>query len=298
MNSAPSLVREEILAQEDIQECDLPIWEMSRHELLNRFAAESSGRPVATKIIKNIIWQVFTWIRSGKHLPVRGNLRTFWYMRVKIPLGRVGLLNEPTDHYDTMLGMFVRLSREYRLFKYKDFGFIDENWENRRIGVKNPHIIIFSEKTGYFYHLKEMHAQYDVTVTALGGQASVLSNEYMVAHILEKARFDQTFYVYSVVDYDPSGWSVEKNFVDLLRDQGLERIESTTLIHPRYYTADEIQLNRYELPTGKRADTINAKWLEATGGIGGELYGLETESFPLARLFELVKDEMERLSQP
>lgn len=295
MNSKLSF--EEILNKEDIQNYETPIWKMSRYQLLQRFSAESSGRPIATRIIKNIIWQVFTWIVAGKHPFIRGNLRTFWYMRVKIPLDHVDLLNEPTDHYDTMLSMFVRLSREHHLLKYKDFGFIDENWENRRIGEKNPHIIFFSEKRGYFFHLKEIHAKYDVTVTSLGGQASVLSTEYMVTHILKYADPSNPFYTYSIVDYDPTGSLIENNFIDLLKDLGVKEVKPVRLIHPEHYKKEEIELNRYKLSTGKRANTINSRWLEETGGINGELYGLESESFPIERLLSLIKDEMELLKR-
>lgn len=295
MEPNSNLSQEEILQKEEIQTYDTPIWEMSRYQLLQRFSAESSGNPVASKIIKNIIWQVFTWIKEQKHPLIRGNLRTFWYMRVKVPLGRVGLLNEPTDHYDTMLCMFVRFTRDYKLFKYKDFGFIDENWENRRIGKTNPHIILFSEKTGFFYYLKELNEKYDITVASLGGQASVLSAEYMVESISQYSDLKRPFYAYSIVDYDPSGWIVERNFIDLLKDQGVEKINLVRLIQPQYYTEEEINLNCYELPTGKSKDTINAHWLEETGGIKGELYGLEAESFPLERLLSLIDEEIEKL---
>ncbi|MBI4744549.1 MAG: hypothetical protein HY776_07005 [Actinobacteria bacterium] len=123
----------------------------------------------------------------------------------------------------------------------------------------------------------------------------MLSTEYMVEHILKNTQSDQTFFVFSVVDYDPSGWIVESNFIDLLKDQGLKTIESTTLIHPRHYSEEELLLNRYEIPSGKKADTINERWFDATGGIGGELYGLEAESLPIERLLDLVEREMERL---
>jgi len=116
------MTTEEILKKEDIQEYETPIWKMSQTQLKNEFSSEASNKPVATKIIKNIIWQVYTWIQSSKHEPIKGNLRSFWYLRVKAPLGKVGLLDDPTDHSETMSKLFSELSRDYKLFKYIDFG--------------------------------------------------------------------------------------------------------------------------------------------------------------------------------
>lgn len=286
---------DEILEKEDIEEYDIPIWEMSEYQLKKRFSAESSGRPVASRIIKNIIWQVYTWIREGKHELILGNLRSFWYMRVKAPLGRVGLLNESTDHYRTMSKLFSELRRDYGLFQYKDFGFIDDNWENRRIGAKNPHIIVFSEKNGFFYYLKALSTEFDVTVASLGGQPSVLSTEYMVAHILETVSPDETFYAYSIVDYDPSGWLIEQNFHDLLKDLGLKEVLMETIVVPSLYTSEEIALYRYPLSTSSSAQTINERWLKATGGLNGELSGLEADSMPKDRLMGTLRREMETI---
>lgn len=288
---------EEILEKEEIQSYATPIWEMSETELRQRFSTQSSDRPIAAKIIKNIIWQVYTWIRQGKHDLIRGNLRSFWYMRVKLPLGKVGLLDEKTDHYRTMSKVFSDLSRDFGLFSYRDFGFIDDDWENRRIGAQNPHVIIFSEKTGFFFYLKELHETFDVTVTALGGQPSVLSVEYMVEHILQNTSKDRPFYVYSIVDYDPSGRLIEQNFVELLQEQGLKDVKLKRMIDSGFYTPDEIGLYRYPLPENSRTRTINEKWLEATGGLAGELYGLEADSMPKERLMGMIASEMETLER-
>lgn len=298
MGSNFNLSFKEILEKEDIQDYDNPIWEMSKYQLLRRFSAESSGKPVASRIIKNIIWQVYTWICEGKHDLIMGNIRSFWYMRVKAPLGRVGLLDEPTDHYRTLSKLFSELVRDYSLFQYKDFGFIDENWENRRIGVQNTPIIVFSEKNGFFYHLKELHEEFDITVASLGGQPSVLSTEYMVKHMLTNADMDQIFYAYSIVDFDPSGWLIERNFQNLLMDLGLKEVKVKTMVLPSLYTEDEIELYKYPLSNKSSAQTVNENWLEATGGLNGELYGIEADSIPKDRLVNALKEEVIKFINP
>lgn len=297
MNNSDKLSVKEILEKEDIRKYKIPIWEMSEYQLRRRFSAESSGRPIATRIVKNIIWQVYRLIKAGLHAPIYGNLRSFWYMRVKLPLGKVGLLDEPTDHYQTLIRAFSELVRDYRLFKYEEFGFIDDNWENRRIGTENAHVIIFSEKSGFFYYLRKLHKEYDVTVTSLGGNASVLSMEYMVKHIRERTPAEQTFYAFSIVDYDPSGWYISSDFRELLLEQGLQEVDVRDMVRLSEYTPEEIEIYRYKLSNSGSARTINRKWLAATGGVQGKLYGIEADSMPKDRLMKALRGEMEKLRE-
>jgi len=163
--------------------------------------------------------------------------------------------------------------------------------------LNNPYIIVFSEKNGFFYYLKELYQEFDVTVVALGGQPSVLSTEYLVNHILEKCLSDQIFYTFSIVDYDPSGGLIEQNFKSLLYEQGLTEIVSKSIVQPSLYTPEEIELYRYPLSKNSKAQKINKKWLEATQGVNGEPYGLEADSLPKDRLMDAIKVELIKLKE-
>ena len=59
-----------------------------------------------------------------------------------------------------MSHQFRNLVLEHKLFKYQDFNFTDENWENRRIGTSRPEILVFAEKTGWVRFLHEIHEQW------------------------------------------------------------------------------------------------------------------------------------------
>lgn len=276
---------EEILEKEGIRDYEKDIRRMSARELTLNFSATSSGRPMAALIIKNLIWQSYTGILSGKLPPFEGNLRSYWYY-IKPVLARIKL-TEDFDHYQTMLKAFVELVGDYKLFGYMDFGFDDDSWENRRIGVKNAQVIVFAEKVGWMRTLKEIHQTYDVTVIALGGAPSLLTTEYTVAHIRKATSLRQPFYLLSAVDYDPAGYSIARSFGEQLATQGIEQYELTDLILPAHYTPEEIELFKFPIPA--RQKTKLEKWLKATGGIHGEPYGLEGNSMPRDRYKALLK---------
>jgi hypothetical protein len=286
-----------VLAEDDI-------WRMDKRTLLAHFRSVRSGRPVAKRMIRSLIWQVYERINHAQMDPIGGNIRSFWYRFVKAPLGRVGLLEAKADHYVTMMQVFAEMVQDLDLFQYTAFGFDDPTWENRRIGKANPTAIVFAEKNGFMRFLKEqVHATFDVSVVALSGWPSILSTEYMARHIEESAGLDPRSAVwskkarlFSIVDWDPSGWMIRETFVRQLEDQGMKRYTMSDLIHPDHFTAEEIELYRYPLPKGAGQKKKNQRWLEATGGVAGELYGLEADSLPRPKLTQVLAKNLARLA--
>jgi hypothetical protein len=109
---------------------------LDRPALAKRFASKK-GRIVLTRLIRSIIWQAYEKIRAGEAPPIDGNLRTFWYLWIKPVLSHIpDDDNVRTDPYDTFLGEMARMVMELHLFRYADFDFTDENWENRKTGDK------------------------------------------------------------------------------------------------------------------------------------------------------------------
>lgn len=288
----------EILTRKKVLRLEEDIWRMDARKLREHFGAASSRKPVAKRMIRSIVWQVYERIHPGVLPPIGGNVRTFWYRYVKAPLGRVGLLERKADHYVTMMQVFAEMVEDLDLFDYTAFGFDDPTWENRRIGARHPNVIVFAEKNGFMRFLKEqVHTVYDVTVTALSGWPSILSTEYMARHIEEAAGFvpqssawaKRKTRLFSIVDWDPSGWMIREVFVRQLQDQGMQAYTLVDLIHPDRFTAEEIDLYRYPLPKGSRQASKNRRWLEATGGTAGELYGLEADSLPREKLASVIE---------
>jgi len=285
---------EEILAKEGVKHYDKDIRQMTTKELKANFAASSSGKIIIAKVIKNIVWQVYEWVKADQE-QVEGNLRSFFYAYIKSVMGKVGALDDKTSPYDVMIDVFSEFVQDHKLFRYQDFSFDDGDWENRRIGQKYPQIIVFAEKTGYMRLLKEFYNTYSVTVAALGGQPSLLSTEYAVTHISELISLTIPFYLLAIVDYDPSGGLIAKTYQNQLNSQGILEISSINLIVPENYTPQEIDLYKYPLPTDQRSMTLNQKWIEQGGGINGQMYGMEADSMPRSRIRNLVKKEIEKI---
>lgn len=280
---------QELLEKEGIVELEKDLRGLRRSEIKRYFGSSRSNRIILSKLIKSVIWQAYTRIQDGTESPITGNLRTFWYRFLKPALAKVPkkYLGK-SDLYDSMIQLFVEMVLELKLFRYEDFDFTDENWENRRIGTTRPEILLFAEKRGWIRLLREFHEEHGVSILALGGFPSALTSEYTTRDLKKKLAPGQAVKLVGLVDYDPSGALIAESFRTQLELSGLEISELVTLIEPRHYSSDELALFRYRLPRTQKTKT--KAWMEKTGGIQGERYGLESESMPLARLGKLVKE--------
>ncbi|MBU49051.1 MAG: hypothetical protein CL920_10180 [Deltaproteobacteria bacterium] len=289
MTSRPSKEEEKkILEKEGITEFDEDIRRFGLERLKKEFGAASSGRVIIARVIKNLIWQAVRQVRSGQMEGLDGNLRSFFYTHIKPVIARIpGALDGARDPYDTMLGAFVELVEDYRLVSYIELDLDDENYFHRLVGETHPHLIVFAEKAGFFRFLKKLHQELGVTVASLGGTPSVLSTEYLVHELSKKVELSKTFVALSITDWDPSGHQIAQAQVRQFGSFGLKEVVHKPMIHPEHYTQDEIEIFRYPLPG--RQKTKNQNWLEETGGIGGELLGLESDSLPRKRLRQLIE---------
>jgi hypothetical protein len=298
--------QEKILKKERIKNYDKDLRFMSKKELLKEFGAYSSGRIIKPVYIKNVIWQLYTWIKQGKAYPVEGNIRTLWYSHIKPVFSRLGILNSGDDSIiNTVL---VELTYKYDLFDYADLGLADENRHNWKIGNENPHVIIFAEKEGFLNTLEKINNQTGVSIIALGGQPSHLTTEYFATELLKKidsSSFiipekeidfydDPTFYIFSVVDWDPSGYHIKQSFIEQLQAQGLEKIKTFDLIHPKHFKSKQIKFIKYKLKSTLREKTKNQNWIRETGGVNGESYGIEADAMPRVKTRKLFIEKAKK----
>jgi hypothetical protein len=272
----------QILAAEGIADSAQDLRQLSAAELRRLFAFASSGKINATRVIKNLIWQAYTRIQDGSRLPIAGNLRSFWYTDVKPVLSRLGVPVEGRRATELVYDAFVEMVTRHHLFHYRDLRFLDESAQTRTVGQTNGTCILFAEKDGRFALVREIAQAYDVTGLALGGFPSSLATEYLL-HGLQQAGVladaapteRRAFQLFSVVDYDPSGYWIEREFAAQLQAFGVHEVILHPLIRPERLTTEQVGLARYTLPKGSK--TTN--WLRETGGIDGEPYGLEADAF-------------------
>lgn len=268
------------------------VWEMNATELREAFGSKSSGRIKLARLFEGLILEVHQGIQAGSLPALEGNLRTFWYRYAKPVLARIEDDERlKSDPYDLMLAAFVRLVMEDRRVDYADFDFTDENWAHRFLGSTRPDVLVFAEKRGWIRFLRRLHDELGVSVLALGGAPSALTSEYTAKALAEQLDLTtQPVTLLAIVDWDPSGAMIAQAFARHLQvfDVQLERLE--LLVHPRHVPARELELNRVELPKGQPTKT--RRWFEETGGVQGELFGLESEALSWTQLRELVEREL------
>lgn len=283
------------LRREGIYHYQEAIHQQPKEWLIKEFGPGREYLVNISQLMKNIIWQIRTRIIQNKQQPLEGLIRSFWYAYIKPTLARCISLSKTVDQYPQMIQTFVRLIQYCDLMRYKELGFTDDNQNDRQIGINN-HIILFAEKAGHYPLLQRIAQSSEVTILSLGGQPSLLSAEYFVDELKAQGiNIRKSFYTFSLVDYDPSGWIIKAAFLNDLKFYGLKNIQHQDLILPAIFTKEEIALNKYPLSTEKEMADKNQKWLKESGGINGELFGLEADAAPVPRIETLFAEAIKTL---
>jgi len=291
-----------------IRHYDVLIHDQPKEWLIRNFSKGATVYPVnVARLMRNIVWQTRERIIREEKSPLKELIRTFWYMYIKPTLSRAGALTNETDQYAQLVDNIVFMVKRLKVMRYKNFGFRDDNRFNRRVGG-NANIILFSEKLGHQDFLSEIADKYNVSILALGGQPSVLNTEYFV-DTLKKAgvNLQRSFYLFSIVDYDTSGWIIRDAFLDNLKFYGLSHTRMIDLIHPDMLTPDEVKLARYRIPASEAMRAKNKTWLkdvhkryyENQKYLEGKdrkgkkiLYGLEAEAISAKRIEKRLEEAM------
>ncbi len=295
------------LRKAGIRHYDELIHDQTKEWLLKNFSQGATDYPVnVARLMRNIVWQTRERIIAGEKPPLKELLRTFWYMYIKPTLSRADSLGSDTDQYKYLIKQFVYMVKDIEVMKYKDIGFRDDNQAHRRVGA-NVNIILFSEKLGHQEFLSDIADKYNVSIIALGGQPSVLNVEYFVDTLKEaKINLQRSFYLFSIVDYDPSGWIIRDAFMDNLKFYGIPNTRVIDLIHPDMLTPEEIKFARVRIPEPEEMRVKNKNWLKEVHKRDYQnqqyleeikkgktiLYGLEAESISGKRLSEELEKEM------
>lgn len=236
-------------------------------------------------------------IRAGLQPPPRWNLRSSWY-RWGRPLAEHTEI-ESDSAYAIFTSALAELVLERRKVDYALFDMTDDNWEFRRVGRASPSVILFCEKAGHFRLLRRIHADFDVTVQALRGQPKAVTSEYLVRHSQSALAEGAAVRLVGLVDYDPAGATIARSFQRQLGQLGLAVESSTSVFGPGLFSAQELETLSHEPSVaGRSASTKARRWLEATGGIGGQLRGISVGVLPPQRLESAVREAIVRALGP
>ncbi len=193
------------------------------------------------KFIKNIIYQLYQFIKKGIEPVIDGNIRTLWY-RIKAVLAYHSNALEPGD-VDIFYRVLTEMVEDYMVFKYKDFGFMDVNKPYRGIGSTRPEIILASEKVGHFYLIKTLAETVGASFMCMKGEPAHISLEYFSDDLMDIAG-DQEKSVYIISDIDPAGHSIESNFIEGLEKHGHVLKTKVALVDLDIYEEDQVGYDR------------------------------------------------------
>ena len=218
------------------------IKQLTRERMLSYFRQFGVNEINKRRVIKNIIFQMFRWIRKGIEPPSDGNIRSLWY-RIKAVLAYHSNILEPGD-VDIFYNTLQEMVEDHGLFRYKDFGFMDMNEPYRGIGAKFPEIVLASEKLGHFLFIKKMAVEAGVSFICMKGEPAVIFLEYFSDDLM-KICGNKEKTVFCITDVDPAGYSIEGNLVTGLQRNGHSVGRVVKLVDPSAFTSEEIAIVRY-----------------------------------------------------
>ena len=272
-----------------VRQFDQDLRRMTAEQLKKEFGASSSGRVLVKELCRNVVYQAYSWIQRGKAPAIDGNLRSLFYQWMKPVLAKIPKLlgRMKTDPYDEMLNAMEYFIVDLKLFRYEDFGLVDERWENRFFSDgRKPDVLVFAEKNGFVKFLQEVSRKFGVHAVALGGSPSHLSTEYLVGQLRKKFKSFEPLVLYGITDYDPSGADIAASFREQLERQGVKVAGLHQLVEPKAFLAEEVDTFRFPVPS--KYPTRVQRWLKEGSGFDGQAFGLEADSLPKQRLLEIL----------
>ena len=227
------------------------IKKFSRERMIKYFRQVGISEIDKRKVIKNIIYQLYEWIKKGIEPLSDGNIRSLWY-RIKSVLSYHSNVLEPGDvdiFYDVLTGMI----EDESLFKYKDFGFMDMNESYRGIGEVKPEVVLASEKIGHYAFIRKMAKRIGCSFICLKGEPAHISLEYFSDDLMEVTQGIKKS-VFVISDIDPAGFSIQNNLVEGLQKHGHEIKMVVPLVTVDTFSDEEIGYVRYPVVRFEKKD--------------------------------------------
>jgi len=213
------------------------IRQFTKERMLTYFRQALVNRIDKRRVIKNIIYQLLRWMKKGIEKLSDGNIRSLWY-KIKATLAYHSNILEPGD-VDIYYSVLQEMIEEQKLFRYKDFGFMDMSEPYRGIGQKRPEIILASEKAGHFFFIRDLAKEVGTSFVCMRGEPSVISLEYF-SDDLFTACGDAEKVIFCISDIDPAGYSIERNLVEGLTSRGHKVRQVTKLVDPSLFPGGDI----------------------------------------------------------
>lgn len=217
-------------------------WDIRKYgprKLKELFGFEDGEGIEKSKLLTNLIWQQWLWIKAGILAPIIGNIKTFWYQNaVKSMLASVGY-DPSTLNPSLVYGAFEKFM-VLKLMTYRDFGFVDNLEHNRGIGEKLPHVMVYAEKEGQHPMISHLSREYGCSRLATNGQVPYITMEYFTRELKQFIPEDKTLTIFGFVDFNPDGHDILRHLGMKLEHYGLTNYKIIPLITLDEYTDEQI----------------------------------------------------------
>jgi hypothetical protein len=288
---------------------DKPIIEIPAKELKKKLDGLKQSQLMRTIILNEKKFINIKYDRS---------LRDFWYDVVKPTLDKLGMLTdadrteEGLTRWDKELSRYVaQLVRDGHV-SYRDLRIVDtsrqretpeerykidhETFGYKRTLAPYPNIILATEKDTKYNLIEDLASIFGCSCISAKGSNSLAAMEDL---LINMGKLEDDIYIFTLTDYDPSGYYISETFRDQVEDLKLG-LGITVNVHlerlgltPDQLMPEEIEQKKYT-PRPANRD----KWVEATGGINGEALGIELDALPRDRIRALFADRLRNYVDP
>lgn len=252
--------------------------------------------------IANCLLQGMRYRQQGIPIEYGDDHRGYWYKPVSTVLYRTGFIDADEVRWVEELTresknaaclryrrVIERAVGDLRWFTYRELGFSDPG--GRQIGKTQPHILFLVEKKCLEGYARKLADYFGFTYLISGGATKFVDTEFLV-HDLQKLGIQEVD-IFSFADFDPEGTALTDGFIPQLERFGM-RVKGPPkmVVHPSCFTDRELRLFSLPCPMSSPAMvTMTQRWLERTGGIYGQAFGIGSDHLqPLERVIKRLEE--------
>lgn len=281
-------------------------------ELIAIFGTKDNPQIDKAKLFRSLVMNEL----DHSHADGYRSLRNFWYHPIKPILSKLGYLEKESDDDDPGRRLSQDLSDtigelvKNGILTYRDLYIVDnsrqmtvpsEEMDEPYVSVGGyqvrgriyPNIILAVEKDTAYATIEDLADFIGCSAISGKGQDALAAMEKLLYSARDDLYDDEPIYIATITDYDPSGYSIANTFIEqahvtaanlgIANEVRTERLG----INVEQLSETDVDNYRYMIVPSKKREKQAQKWLEETGGIDGELYGLELDALTNAQMRDI-----------
>ena len=279
---------------------------MTREEIIEAFPrgrGPGEHEYNRAELCRAIIYEAYREVVEQGVWRERGNIRSFWYERFMYVLRTVMRDKASQNSLDVTINQAWGELVEEGWVTYDVLNLYSEKEDAYTVAAQldspYPTAIVLVEKAAFFDDLHDLANVYEISFCAAGGQSSRAAAMAYVKKLETLAiDTDQTFTVYSMMDCDPQGWDIPKQFCNHLRIAGVVNVELVRLGILKEQLGDTVSRVASVYPLGRRGSkeykqklSLAERWAEEAGGgiwLDGQPGRVELNIYRPSQLRELI----------